>query len=106
MRGHTTNVPQVMDPRRVNSFTTNEQGDSPPFATQIPTIKKKVTISVEMNDILPMSHQRDALSDDDEEPHNLRDEEDEEEGSDKDKIDEGVLQDVIDDDIEDESIHM
>lgn len=95
-----------MDPRRLNSFTTNEQGDSPPFAAQLPPRKKKVTISVEMNDILPLSHQRDGLSDEDEEPHNMRDEEDEEEGSDKDKIDEGVLQDVIDDEIEDDNINM
>jgi hypothetical protein len=34
--------------------TTNEQGDSPPYGEgQAPRLKKKVTISVEMNDILP-----------------------------------------------------
>lgn len=58
-----------------------------------------------MNDILPMAHrQRDGLSDEDE-AHDLRDDF-EEEGSDKDKIDEGVLQDVIDDDNQEDGLHM
>ena len=36
----------------IPGFTTNEQGDSPPFIDGQQR-KKKVTISVEMNDILP-----------------------------------------------------
>lgn len=59
---------QLMDLRRSNLlFTTNEQGDFPPYGegggqTQPPR-KKKVTISVEMNDILPIDE-----GDDDNQP--------------------------------------
>ena len=90
----TQQVMHHLDSRR-NTFTTNEQGDSPPFVEgmQEPPRKKKVLI-LEMNDILP-SHQRDRMSDD-----GLEDNQDEEadEGSDKDKIDDDVIQDVIQDD--------
>ena len=53
-----------LDPRVRNVFTTNEQGDSPPYVEgtlQDPPRKKKVLI-LEINDILP-SHQRDRMSD-------------------------------------------